>query len=57
MLIRVYRTEPFTRSGLRASLMAEVEIERPPEDIAQFADRYGGDFIETEPLDPEEETL
>ena len=56
MLVRVYRTEPCTRSMLRASLVAEVEVDDHPEDPALFADQYGGDFIETEPLDPEEET-
>ena len=56
MLVRVYRTEPCTRSMLRASLVAEVEVDDHTEDPALFADQYGGDFIETEPLDPEEET-
>ena len=51
MLIHVYRTEPFTPSVLRASLIAEVEVDRPPEDTALFADRYGGDFVEIAPLD------
>ena len=56
MLVRVYRTEPYTATVLRASLVAEAEVDRPPGDPALFADDYGGDFIETEPLDPEEET-
>jgi len=41
---------------MRASLVAEVEVKRPPDDPARFADDYGGDFIEIEPFDPEEET-
>jgi len=56
VLVRVYRTEPYTASVLRASLVAEVEVDRQPDDPALFADDYGGDFIQIEPLDPEEET-
>ena len=55
MLVRVYRTEPCTASVLRASLIAAVEVDQLPGDPEKFANDYGGDFIETEPLDPEEE--
>ena len=55
MLVRVYRTETCTPSMLRASLLAEVEVDRGPEDPLLFADDYGGDFIQTEPVDSEEE--
>ena len=55
MLVRVYRTDPCTSSILRAALVAEVEIDNVPEDVGRFADDYGGDFIEIEPFDPEEE--
>jgi hypothetical protein len=37
-------------------MLAEVEVGRPPEDPDLFADNYGGDFIEIEPLDPEDKT-
>lgn len=56
MLVRVYRTELYSASVLRASLVAEVEVDRQPGAPALFADDYGGDFIEIEPNDPEEET-
>jgi len=55
MLIRVYRTGPCTASVLRASLVAEVEVNQQPSDAEEFANNYGGDFIETEPRDPEEQ--
>ena len=55
MLVRVYRTEPCTPSVLRASLIAEVEVDRAPEDPLLFPDHYGGDFIQTQPVDSEEE--
>jgi len=55
VLVRVYRTETCTPSMLRASLLAEVEVDRGPEDPLLFADDYGGDFIQTEPVDSEEE--
>ena len=56
MLVRVYRAEPYSRSVLWASLVAELEVDERPDDPTLFADQYGGDFIEIEPLDPKEET-
>ena len=56
MLVRVYRTEPYTPSVLRATLVAEVEVDKWPDDPALFADQCGGDLIQPESLAPEEET-
>jgi len=50
MLIRVYRTIGYlTPSIIHARLVAEVEVESSPEDPQDFADQYGGDFIEVTP--------
>lgn len=54
MILRVYRTAGFlTRSVLRAELVAEVEVDQPPDDEAVFADQYDGDIIEIAPETPE----
>ena len=56
MLIRVYRTIGYlTRSILQARLVAEVEVESSPEDPQDFADQYGGDFIEVAPGEEDHE--
>lgn len=55
MLVRVYRTEPYTASVLRAFLVAEVEAGERPEDPALFAGDCNGDFIDVESPDSEEE--
>lgn len=50
MTLRVYRCIGyFSRSVLRAELVAEVETDQWPEDEAAFADEYGGDIIELSP--------
>ena len=50
MTLRIYRsTDFFSRSILRAELVAEVETDQWPEDEAAFADDYGGDIIEVAP--------
>jgi hypothetical protein len=52
MTLRVYRsTGFFSRSVLRAELVAEVEVDERPEDEAAFAEEYGGDIIEVSPKD------
>ena len=52
MTLRVYRsTGFFSRSVLRAELVAEVEVDERPEDEAAFAEEYGGDIIEVSPMD------
>ena len=56
MLVRVYRTEAYSPSVLRATLVAEVEVDKWPDDPALFADQCGGDLIQPESLAPEEET-
>jgi hypothetical protein len=54
VILRIYRTAGFvSRSVLRAELVAEVEVDRRPEDEAAFADEYGGDIIEVAPTDSE----
>ncbi len=56
MILRIYRTAGFvSRSALRAELVAEVEMDRKPEDEAAFADEYGGDIIEQSPMNPGED--
>lgn len=62
MIVRVYRTTgQQTRSIWQAELVAEVETDKYPDDPQEFADEYGGDFIEVdidsipEPLDLKEE--
>jgi len=56
MLARIYCAEPCTSSVLRARLVAEIEIEKWPDDPARLADDHGGDFVKLDPLDPEVET-
>lgn len=57
MTLRVYRsTGFFSRSVLRAELVAEVEVDEWPEDEAAFADDYGGDILEVAPMNLGEET-
>ena len=52
MRLRVYcSTGLFTRSIVRAKLVAEVEIDRWPADEAAFADEHGGDIIEAATTD------
>jgi len=54
MILRIYRcTGLVSRSVLRAELVAEVEVDRRPDDEAAFADGYGGDIIEVAPTDSE----
>jgi hypothetical protein len=56
MLIRVYAsTAHVARSLLRARLIAEVEVDQEPEDPQEFADQYGGDFIEVAPSEASDE--
>ncbi len=55
MLARIYCAEPCTSSVFWARLVAEIEIEKWPDDPARLADDHGGDFVELDPLDPEEE--
>ena len=56
MILRVYRSAGLVfRSVLRADLVAEVEVDEPPEDDAAFADEFGGDIIEVSPMDPGED--
>jgi hypothetical protein len=53
--LRIYRSTGFvSRSVLRAELIAEVEVDQPPDDEAAFADEYGGDIIELAPTDSED---
>ena len=54
MTLRIYRSTGFvSRSVLRAELVAEVEVDQPPDDETAFADEYGGDIIEVAPTDSE----
>ena len=50
MILRVYRTKAtFCRSVLYAEQVAEIEVDKPPEDPQAFADEYDGDFIDSAP--------
>jgi hypothetical protein len=50
MLIQVHQTTGHvTRSILQARPVAEVEVESSPEDHQDFADQYGGDYLEVAP--------
>ncbi len=54
MILRIYRsTGHYSRSVLRAELVAEVEVDQRPEDEAAFPDQFGGDIIEVAPTDSE----
>jgi hypothetical protein len=45
--VHVYCTTGYlTASIIRARLVAEVEVESPPDNPEDFADQYGGDLIE-----------
>jgi hypothetical protein len=56
MMLCVYRSAGFfSRSVLRAELVAEVETDEWPEDEAAFADDHGGDIIEEAPVNPGED--
>lgn len=56
MTLHIYRSTGFySRSVLRVELVAEIETDVFPEDPQQFADEYGGDFIEIAPLNPGED--
>jgi hypothetical protein len=56
MLIQVHQTiGHVTRSILRARLVAEVEVESYPEDLQDFAEEHGGDFIDIAPGDEDHE--
>ena len=56
MNILVYHTiGRCARSVLQAELVTEIETDVLPEDPQAFADAHGGDFIESAPLNPEEE--
>jgi hypothetical protein len=56
MMLRVYRsTGLFSRSIVRAELVAEVETNERPEDETAFADDYGGDIVEVAPVNPGED--
>jgi len=47
MIVRIYRTQgTLSRSILYAELIAEIEVDKPPEDPQALADEYGGDFIQ-----------
>lgn len=46
-----------TRSILRASEVASVEIDKLPDDEEQFAREHGGDFIEIDNSDSEDERI
>ena len=50
MMVRIYaHANRVTRSILHAQLVAEVEVEDEPEDPQDFADQYGGDYLEVAP--------
>jgi hypothetical protein len=50
MIVRIYRTQgTLSRSILYAELIAEIEVDEPPEDPQTLADEYGGDFIQPIP--------
>jgi len=52
--LRIYRSSGFfSRSIVRAELVAEVETDQWPEDEAAFADKQGGDNNEETSLNPE----
>ena len=56
MMLLVYRSAGlFSRSIVRAELVAEVETNEWPEDEAAFADDYGGDILEVAPMNPGED--
>ena len=56
MLIHVHQTTGYvTRSILRARLVAEVEVESYPEDLQDFADEHGGDYLEVAPGEEDHE--
>jgi hypothetical protein len=56
MILRVYRSAGFlSRSVVLAELVADIEVDQPPEDEAVFADQFGGDIIETDPEIPGED--
>lgn len=47
MIAKIYEhVGDFSRSIVRARLVAEIEIEEFPEDQGEFASEHGGDFFE-----------
>lgn len=47
MIALIYRyTGDATRSIVRATMVAEIEIDEEPEDDIEFAQEYGGHFLE-----------
>ena len=56
MLIQVHQTTGYvTRSVLQARHVTQVEAEQFPDNPEDFADKYGGDYLEVVPGEEDHE--